>query len=193
MNRIISVSLLALGLTLCGQAYAQRYLPGMKGIQATAGAVDGFKLSRQHGQAFVFGAAMATYTKSGNRWVFGAEYLQKNHRYEEMDIPVSQFTGEAGHYFRFLSDRSKAFFLSLGTSLMGGYETINRGKEMLPDGATLTGKDSFLYGGALTLEAETYLSDRFILLVGARERYLPSSSISDFHFQFSVGLKIIIN
>lgn len=185
--------MLALCLALTGQAQAQRYLPGMKGIQATAGAVDGFKLSRQHGQAFVFGAAMATYTKSGNRWVFGAEYLQKNHRYEEMDIPVSQFTGEAGHYFRFLSDRSKAFFLSLGTSLMGGYETINWGKEMLPDGATLTGKDSFLYGGAVTLEAETYLSDRLVLLIGARERYLPSSSVSGFHFQLSIGLKFMID
>jgi len=185
--------MLALCLALCGQAQAQRYLPGMKGIQATAGAVDGFKLSRQHGQAFVFGAAMATYTKNGNRWVFGAEYLQKNHRYEEMYIPVSQFTGEAGHYFKFLSDNSKTFFLSLGASLMGGYETINWGKEILPDGATLTGKDNFLYGGAVTLEAETYLTGRLVLLVGARQRYLPSSAVSDFHFQLSVGVKIIIN
>lgn len=180
-------------LALFGQAYAQRYLPGMKGIQVTAGTVDGFKLSRQDGQAFSLGVALATYTKSGNRWVFGAEYLQKNHRYGNTYIPVSQFTGEAGYYFKFLSDNSKTFFLSLGVSLLGGYETVNWGKELLKDGTTIQNEDNFLYGGALTLESETYLTDRLVLIIGARERFLPSSSVSDFHFQLNVGIKFIIN
>jgi hypothetical protein len=183
----------ALCLALSGQAYAQRYLPGMKGIQVTAGAVDGFKLSRQDGQAFCFGAGVATYNKSGNRWVFGAEYLQKNHRYTDMYIPVSQFTGEAGHYFKFLSDNSRTFFLSLGISVLGGYQTVNWGKELLNDGTTIQNKDNFLYGGALTLESETYLTDRLVLVAGARERFLPSSSVSGFHFQLNVGIKFIIN
>lgn len=178
---------------LFGQAYAQRYLPGMKGIQVTAGAVDGFKLSRQDGQAFSLGATLATYTKNGNRWVLGGEYLQKNLQYEDMYIPVSQFTGEAGYYFKFLSDKSKTFFLSLGLSLLGGYETINRGKELLYDGTTIQNKDNFLYGGAITLESETYLTDRLVLIIGARERFLPASSVSDFHFQLNVGIKFIIN
>jgi hypothetical protein len=189
----ISILITVMCLALFGQVHAQRYLPGMKGIQVTAGAVDGFKLGKQDGQAFSLGAALATYTRSGNRWVFGAEYLQKNHRYGDMYIPVSQFTGEAGHYFKFLSDNSKTFFLSLGVSLMGGYETVNWGKELLNDGTTIQNEDNFLYGGALTLESETYLTDRLILLVGARERFLPSSSVSDFHFQLNVGIKFIIN
>lgn len=189
----IRLLIIIMCLALFGQAYAQRYLPGMKGIQVTAGAVDGFKLSKQDGQAFSLGAALATYTKSGNRWVFGAEYLQKNHRYGHMYIPVSQFTGEAGHYFKFLSDNSKTFFLSLGVSLLGGYETVNWGKELLKDGTTIQNEDNFLYGGAITLELETYLTDRLILLVGARERFLPSSSVADFHFQLNVGVKFIIN
>ena len=123
----IRLLIIIMCLALFGQAYAQRYLPGMKGIQVTAGAVDGFKLSKQDGQAFSLGAALATYTKSGNRWVFGAEYLQKNHRYGDIYIPVSQFTGEAGHYFKFLSDNSKTFFLFFCVSLLGGYETVNWG------------------------------------------------------------------
>lgn len=178
---------------LSGQVYAQRYLPGMKGIQLTAGAVDGFKLGKQDGQAFCFGVAMTTYTKSGNKWVVGLEYLQKNNQYRDMYIPVSQFTGEAGHYFKVLSDKSKTFFLSLGASLIGGYETVNWGKELLKDGTTIQNKDNFLYGGAVTLEAETYLTDKLVLLVGIRERFLPSSSVSDFHFQFNAGIKFIIN
>lgn len=189
----ISILITVLCLAFIGQAHAQRYLPGMKGIQATAGAVDGFNLGKQDGQAFCFGLGLATYTKSGNRWVFAAEYLQKNHQYGNMYIPVSQFTGEAGHYFKLLSDKSKTFFLSLGVSLMGGYETINWGKELLKDGTTIQNKDEFLYGGAITLETETYLTDKLVLLVGARERLLPSSSVSDFHFQLNVGIKFIIN
>lgn len=188
-----SIVITVMCLAFLGQAHAQRYLPGMKGIQVTAGAVDGFKLSKQDGQAFSLGAAMATYTKSGNRWVFGAEYLQKNLQYADMYIPVSQFTGEAGHYFKFLSDNSKTVFLSLGISLLGGYETVNWGKELLKDGTTIQNEDNFLYGGAITLESETYLTDRLILLVGARERFLPSSSVADFHFQLNVGVKFIIN
>lgn len=180
-------------LALAGQAQAQRYLPGMKGIQVTAGAVDGFKLSKRDRQAFCLGAAMATYTRNGNRWVFGAEYLQKSYRYGGMYIPVSQFTGEAGHYFKFLSDKSKTFFLSLGIAALGGYETVNRGKELLKDGATILNKDKILYGGAVTLESETYLTDRLVLLVGVRERYLPSSSVGRFHYQMNAGVKIIIN
>ena len=189
----IRILIIIMCLALFGQAHAQRYLPGMKGIQVTAGAVDGFKLSRQDGQAFSLGAALATYTKSGNRWVFGGEYLQKNRRYGDMYIPISQFTGEAGHYFKFLSDNPKTFFLSLGVSLLGGYETVNWGKELLKDGTTIQNEDNFLYGGALTLESETYLTDRLVLIIGARERFLPSSSVADFHFQLNVGVKFIIN
>lgn len=189
----IAVLIIVLCIALSGQAYAQRYLPGMKGIQVSAGAVDGFELNRQDGQAFCFGAAMATYTQNGNRWVFGAEYLQKNHQYGNMYIPVSQFTAEARHYFKFLSDKSKTFFMSVGASLLGGYETVNWGKELLEDGTTIQNEDNFLYGGAVTLETETYLNDKLVLLIGARERFLPSSSINDFHFQLNVGIKFIIN
>ena len=64
---------------------------------------------------------------------------------------------------------------------------------MLFDGATLRNQDAFIYGGAITLELETYLSDRLVLLVNARERILWGSSIGHFHTQFGVGLKIIIN
>lgn len=60
----------------------------------------------------------------------------------------------------YLSDRRKTFFRSLGLSALVGYETSNWGDKLLPDGATLLDKDCFIYGGALTLELETYLTDR---------------------------------
>lgn len=68
-----------------------------------------------------------------------------------------------------------------------------RATSLLPDGATLLDKDCLIYGGALTLELETYLTDRVVLLVNARERMLFGSDIGKFHSQVSLGIKFIIN
>ena len=74
-----------------------------------------------------------------------------------------------------------------------GYETSNWGNKLLFDGATLRNKDAFIYGGAITVELEAYLTDRIIVLVNTRERILWGSSIGKFHTQFGIGLKFIIN
>ncbi|WP_042367758.1 conjugal transfer protein TraO [Bacteroides neonati] len=176
-------------LALSGQAHAQRYLPKMKGIELRGGFVDGV----QKPLNYYAGIGLSTYTKNGNRWVFGAEYLNKQYEYKNIHIPKAQFTAEGGYYFKFLSDPSKTFFLSIGGSALAGYETSRWGDKLLPDGATLRNQDTFIYGGAITLELETYLSDRVVLLLNARERILWGSSIGHFHTQFGVGLKFIIN
>jgi hypothetical protein len=189
---------IALSITLClvligGQAHAQRYLPGQKGLQITASAVDGFNLKKGDKQAFAGGIALATYTKSGNRWVFGGEYLQKSYLYKTALLPTAQFTVEGGYYYNFLSDPTKTVFFSVGASAMAGYETVNRGKSLLFDGSTITSEDNYLYGGALTFEVETYLSDRIVLLLNVRERILGGSSISLLHTTIGCGLKFILN
>lgn len=191
MKRV--VLLMTLCLALIGQAHAQRYLPGQKGLQFTASAVDGFYLEKGDKQAFAGGIALSTYTKNGNRWVFGAEYLQKSYQYKTELIPTSQFTAEGGYYYKFLSDRSKTLFFSMGISAMTGYETVNWGESLLFDGSTITSDDNFLYGGAVIFEIETYLSDRIVLLLNVRERILGGSSINLFHTQIGGGIKFIIN
>ncbi|WP_424039428.1 conjugal transfer protein TraO, partial [Prevotella nigrescens] len=108
-----------------GQAHAQRCLPGMKGIRLTAGMADGFYAnSTSNNAGYSFGASLATYTKGGHQWVFGAEYLRRYHPYRESRIPVEQFTGEGGFFCDVLSDVSKTFFLSAGVSALAGYETV---------------------------------------------------------------------
>lgn len=92
-----------------------------------------------------------------------------------------------------LSDGSKTFFLSAGISALAGYETVNSGKKLLFDGSTLHNKDGFIYGGAITLQAETYLSDRLVLLLYGRERCLWGGSTERFHAQYGVGLKIMLD
>ena len=182
-----------MSLVLIVQAYAQRYLPGQKGIQITGGFVDGFTLGKKDGQAFFGGVGLSTYAQNGNRWVFGTEYMQKNYQYKEKYLPVSQITAEGGYYLKLLSDPTKTFFFSVGASAMAGYETVNWGKDLLFDGATISNGDNFLYGGAISFEMETFLSDRFALLLNIRERILFGSEINKFHTQVGVGVKVIIN
>lgn len=102
----------------------------MKGLQVTGGMADGVHWNSKSDFAYYFGAAMSAYTKNGNRWVVGGEYLEKHYPYKDLQIPVSQFTGEGGYYLNFLSDRKKTFFLSLGLSALAGYETSNWGGQI---------------------------------------------------------------
>jgi hypothetical protein len=195
MYRIVLIISLAFSLSLAciGQAHAQRYLPGQKGIQMTGGFADGFSIEKKDGQAFYGGIGLSAYTQNGNRWVFGAEYLQKNYKYKDIFIPLSQLTAEGGYYLNFLSDAGKTVFFSVGLSAMAGYETVNWGKKLLSDGARITSEDNFLYGGAVSFEIEVFLSDRFALLLNARERILGGSSINMFHTQIGFGLRITVN
>lgn len=190
MRNFIYMIVALLAITV--QVHAQRCLSGQRGLQLTGGFVDGiYKTNNPNG--YYFGATMATYTKGGNHWVFGAEYLNKEYEYKNIYIAKSQFTAEGGYYYNFLSDGSKTFFLSIGGSALAGYETSNWDEKLLYDGSTIKNKDAFLYGGAITLETETYLSDRIVFLINARERILWESTVSKFHTQFGVGLKFIIN
>lgn len=172
-----------------GQAYAQRCLPGMKGVELRGGFAEGSKSPLNHYAGF----AVSVYTKRTNRWVVGAEYLLKNYGYRDISLPRAQFTAEGGYYLKFLSDPSKTLYLSVGGSALAGYETVNWGGRTLYDGSRLLAKDAFVYGGAVTLELETYVTDRIVLLAHVRERALWGGSLGVFTTQFGLGVKFIIN
>lgn len=184
----------ALCFVLNDKAHAQRALPGMQGLQITGGMVDGiYSKDNSNESGYYFGAAMATYCKNANKWVFGAEYLRRNYAYENGNIPEEQFTSEGGFYYNFLSSPGKAVCFSIGASALAGYETVNRGEKLLNDGATLQNEDRFLYGGAITLEMESYITDRVVLLLTGSERMLQGTTTGHFHAQFGIGLKFMIN
>ena len=187
------IAIIIASLALCtGQAHAQRCLPKMQGIEVRANMADGFNPGGNDG-GYSFGAALSTYTKRGNKWVFGGEYLMKDNPYKETKIPVAQFTAEGGYYFKVLSDARKIVFLYAGASALAGYETVNWGDRTLFDGSTLRDRDAFVYGGALTLDMEVYVADRIALLVNLRERCLWGGDTKKFHTQCGLGLKIIFD
>lgn len=184
----MSLALLLAG----GTAQAQRALRGTRGIELSGGMADGFH-RKDSGGGYWLGVGMSSYAKGANQWVFSVEYLNRKYPYKDGSIPLAQFTGAGGYYFNFLSDASKTLFLYLGGSAMAGYETVNWGERLLEDGAKIRNKDGFLWGGAVTLRIETYLSDRVILLITGRERFLWGTTTGHFHTQVGVGLKFIIN
>ena len=187
MKKLLIIGVLALTM---GQASAQRCLPKMQGIEVSGAFVDGKPLSA----AFSGGVALSTYTKNGSKWVFGGEYLQREYDYDEDTvIPVVQFTAEGGYYQKLLTDASKTLFVYGGASALAGYETVNWGKTLLPDGATLQDRNAFIYGGAVTLNIEVYLTDRLALMGNVRERCLWGNDTGHFHTQYGVGLKLMIN
>ena len=175
------------------QARAQRYLPGMKGLQVTAGMADGVHWNDNTDFAYHIGAAYSVYTKNANRWVIGGEYLHKKYDYKDMRIPVEQFTAEGGYYYNFLSDAKKVVFFYAGASALAGYETVNWGGKTLYDGARLNNKDAFVYGCAATLEMELYLVDFIALTASLRERFLWGGSMGVCHTEYGIGVKFIIN
>lgn len=190
MKKYLFLFVTAVSLALfSGRAHAQRCLPGMIGVELRGGFAQGSKNPLN----YYTGVAISGYTKRANRWVVGAEYLQKHYGYRNVSIPRAQFTAEGGYYLKFLSDPSKTLFLSIGGSALTGYETVNWGGRILYDGSRLLAKDAFVYGGAITLELETYITDRIVLLASIRERALWGSSLSVFTTQFGLGLKFIIH
>lgn len=193
MKRLIFLLSITVCFALSSEAYAQRCYPGMRGLQITGGMVDGFYPFSDDNRAFHAGIAISTYTKRSNKWVFGAEYLQKEIDYKKMTIPIAQFTGEGGYYYKFLSDRRRFFLCFFGVSGMAGYETVNWGDSKLFDGSVINNEDRFIYGGAISLELETYLTDRLVFLISGRQRVLWGTTTGHFHSQIGIGVKIIIN
>jgi hypothetical protein len=164
----------------------------MRGIQLTGGLSDNMRWKNGDGFGYHAGIAVSTYTKNAHHWVVGAEYLEKRYGYRDCLYPASQLTGEGGYYLNFLSDRKKTFFAALGLSALAGYETVNWGESLLPDGSRLTDEDNFIYGGALTLELSAYMTDKIVLLVNGRQRVLFGGDCGKFHTQVGVGIRFMI-
>ena len=177
-----------------GRAMAQRCLPGMSTVEIKADMADGFNTGNSRNCGYDLGVFYSVFTGShGNTWSFGGEYLQTYKPYGAKGrIPVAQFTGEAGYNLHLLSDYSQTFHLYGGISALGCYETVNWGKSVLSDGSTLHDGDNFIYGVALTLQADYYLSDKIALTAHVKGRFTFGSDVQIYHTTYGVGVKFII-
>ena len=108
--------------------------------------------------------------------MLGGKYLKVHQPYRETSVPMAQMTGEFGYSYNFLSDNSKTVLFYIGGTALAGYESVNWGKRTMSDGATLQNKGAFIYGGAVALETEIYLSDAIALTASVKERLVWGKS-----------------
>lgn len=179
---IYTVMLVLMGITA---SQAQRMLPKQKGFEVNAGVLSNDKI----GNDYYFNVAMTVNGKNGNYQFWVLEYTHQYRQYKDLRIPQETYTAEGGYSLFLLGDTCKNITLNAAITGVLGYESINRGEAMLFDGARILSEDSFIYGAGGRLSFETYLSDRFVLLLQGRTKVLWGTDLEQFRPSAGMGLR----
>jgi hypothetical protein len=171
-----------MGITI---AQAQRMLPKQKGLEVNAGT-----LSDDHpGRNYYLNIAMTVNGKNGNYQLWALEYTHQYDEYKDFRLPQETYTAEGGYSFFLLGDARKNFTLNAAITGVAGYKSINRGEELLYDGAKIVSEDNFIYGAGGRLSFETYLSDRFVLILQGLIKIFWGTDLEQFRPSAGVGLR----
>ncbi|BAP31921.1 conjugative transposon protein TraO [Chryseobacterium sp. StRB126] len=179
---IYTVMLVLMGIT---SSQAQRMLPKQKGLEINVGVLSDDKI----GNDYYISVAMTVNGKNGNYQLWALEYTHQYHDYKDLRIPQEIYSAEGGYSFFLLGDARRNVMLNLGITGVLGYETINRGEAMLYDGAKILSEDNFIYGAGGRLTFETYLSNRFVLVLQGRTKVLLGTDLQQFRPSAGVGLR----
>lgn len=179
---IYTVMLVLMGITA---SQAQRMLPKQKGLEVNAGVLSNDKI----GNDYYINIAMTVNGENGNYQLWALEYTHQYYQYKDLRIPRETYTAEGGYSFFLLGDARKNVTLNAAITGVIGYETINRGEEILHDGAKILSGDNFIYGAGGRLSLETYLSDRFVLLFQGRTKVLWGTDLEQFRPSAGIGLR----
>jgi len=182
-NYISIVMLIFAGVTF---TQAQRMIPKQKGIEVNVGTLS----YENPGRNYYLNIGMTIHGKNGNYQLFALEYTHEYYKYKNLRIPHETYMAEGGYSFCLLSDSRKNITLNAALSAVAGYETINRGEQILYDGARILNKEDFIYGAGGRLSLETYLSDRFVFLIQGRTKVLWGTDLEQFRPSAGLGLRI---
>lgn len=183
MNRFILVTILLV--TTFTTTHAQRMIPKQKGISINSGLL----LSNDIQGDWYFGIGLVHYINRGNYWLRAVEYNRMQFAYSDYRIPTEAYLAETGYSFRLLGDKRKTLQLNAALTGLAGYESINKGKALLHDGAVIQNINGFVYGGGGRLSLETFLTDHFVLLLQTKVRMLWGTSLQQFRPSLGLGLR----
>lgn len=164
---------------------AQRMLPKQKGLEVSTGVLS----DNQIGNDYYINVAMTVNGRNGNYQLWAAEYTHQYSSYNELRIPLETYSIEGGYSFYLFGDIRKNIYLNAALTGIIGYETINRGTDILYDGAKILNEENFIYGVGGKLSLETYLSDHFILLLQARAKVFWETSLEQLRPSAGLGLR----
>ena len=181
--------LLACAVATMLPAQAQRLIPKQKGIEVVGSLpiIKGEKLFAKDN--FGLGLSLTRYLKRENYSFLTVEYEQQNIPYRSYDVKLKEAFVHLGYMQPIVSDNGKNVLLYGGVSALGGYEEINDDKPFLPDGAKLLDRSRFVYGGALHLSIECFLSDNVLLLFKGQGRILFGTDVHRFRPALSAGIR----
>lgn len=179
---IYTVMLVLTSITI---ARAQRMLPKQKGLEVNAGVLSNDKI----GNDYYINMTMTVNGKNGNYQLWALEYAHQYYQYKDLRIPQETYTAEGGYSFFLLGDARKNITFNAAITGVVGYESINRGEELLFDGAKIISEDNFIYGAGGRLSFETYLSDHFVLVLQGRTKVLWGTDLKQFRPSAGVGLR----
>ena len=168
---------------------AQRLVPSQKGLEVSASVpiVKGKSLFKQ--DDFGLTLSLSHYLKHGKYTFVSAGYEQQALSYRSYQVPLRDYLVQMGYAYPLLSDKGKNVFFYLGTSAVAGYEDINKGEKLLPDGAKLLDGSRWVYGAGLHTSVELFLTDRIIVCGKAQLRYLFNSDVLRLRPTLSLGLR----
>lgn len=183
MKKYIYTMMFALiGITV---AQAQRMLPKQKGLEVNTGT-----LSNDHpGRNYYFNIGMTVNGKNGNYQLWALEYTHQYDEYKDFRLPQETYTAEGGYSFFLLGDARKNISLNAGITGVLGYESINRGEAQLYDGSIILTEDNFIYGTGGRLSFETYLSDRFVLILQGGTKVFWGTDLEQFRPSAGLGMR----
>ena len=168
---------------------AQRLVPRQKGLEVSASVpiVKGKSLFKQDDLGLTL--SLSHYLKRGKYTFVSAGYEQQALSYHSYQVPLRDYLVQMGYAHPLLSDKGKNVFFYLGASALVGYEDINKGEKLLPDGAKLLDGSRWVYGVGLHTSVELFLTDRMIVSGKAQLRYLFNSDVHRLRPTLSLGLR----
>ena len=189
MKRLLFI---LIGLMVLGSvANAQRLLPSQGGLELWGG------VPIQKQGLFIEGSLNAglnctRYLKHYHYYHFGASYGQQHYLYGDIKVPVRDFMADGGFMFHLLSTPGKNFLVYGGAYATLGYEEVNEGERILPDGAYLNAQNSFVYGGGLQVSFEVFVTDKLVLFARVKGHFLGGTDLDLFRPALNFGIRVIM-
>lgn len=193
-RKLMIVGLLSLLLGAVGQpASAQRLLPNQNGLEVLGGIVFQPRVSNPINSGdFSVEAGYNHYFRVGNYLSVTADYEQRHYTYQEWRIPIQDALLQVSYNHPLVMSRGRDFLLYAGIAALGGYEFVNNGETIMPNGATLQNQSRWVYGASPMVSLETYLSDRLVFVLRGEGRFLFNQQTYLIRPTIQAGLRVII-
>lgn len=193
-RKLMIVGLLSLLLGAIGQPVsAQRLLPNQNGLEVMGGIVFQPRVSNPINSGdFSVEAGYNHYFRVGNYLSVTADYEQRHYTYQEWRIPIQDALLQVSYNHPLVMNRGRDFLLYAGIAVVGGYEFVNNGETIMPNGATLQNQSRWVYGVSPMASLETYLCDRLVFVLRGEGRFLFNQQTYLIRPTIQAGLRIII-